>query len=133
MGLTHVEVDLIQCGDVELARRGHIDKDEIRHIPVLALVDSGCYFMAINENIQEILQLPVLGIKRSVLAKGQRGDYPIVGPLQVRYKEHIANCSAIVLPDDSEPLLGALPMEEMHVILDPQRQELIEDPYPIRI
>lgn len=31
-------------------------------------------------------------------------------------------------PGDSEPLLGAIPLEEMDVVIDPQREELIVNP-----
>ncbi len=33
-----------------------------------------------------------------------------------------------MLPGDSEPLLGAIPMEEMDVLIHPQRQELVVNP-----
>jgi len=33
-----------------------------------------------------------------------------------------------VLPGDSEPLLGAIPLEDMDVIIHPQRQELVVNP-----
>jgi hypothetical protein len=34
----------------------------------------------------------------------------------------------MVLPGDCEPLLGAIPLEDMDVLIDPQRQELIVNP-----
>ena len=34
----------------------------------------------------------------------------------------------MVLKGDSEPLLGAIPMEEMDVLIHPRRQELIVNP-----
>lgn len=34
----------------------------------------------------------------------------------------------MVLPGDSEPLLGAIPLEEMDVLIHPLRQELIVNP-----
>jgi len=133
MGLIHVEIDLINVGDKALIRRGHMDPHEMRRITVHARVDSGAMYMAINENIQEVLQLPVVGKKRSELANGQIVDYDIVGPLEVRFEEHISNCSAIVLPGGSEPLLGAIPMEDMNIVIDPMRQELIPSPRPVRM
>lgn len=133
MGLIHVEVDLVNGGDMLAVRHGQMDRDDVRHIGVLALVDSGCMFMAINENIQAVLQLPVVGKHRGELANGLCEDYDIVAPIEVRYDGHVAHCSAVVLPGNSEPLLGAIPMEEMNVIIDPQRQELTVNPRPYRI
>ena len=34
----------------------------------------------------------------------------------------------MILPADSEPLLGAIPMEDMDVLIHPQRQELMVNP-----
>ena len=34
----------------------------------------------------------------------------------------------MVLPGDCEPLLGAIPLEDMDVMIDIQRQELIVNP-----
>jgi len=124
MGLTYAEIELINAGDKECVRRGYMDIDEVRRIRVNALVDSGAYLMAINENIQEVLQLPVVGKERSFLADGQLVEYDVISPLEVRFGEYFTVCKAVVLPGGAEPLLGAIPMEEMHLIIDPRRQEL---------
>jgi clan AA aspartic protease len=133
MGQIHASIELINEVDVENARRGQMDIDEIRKITVSALVDTGALLMAINENIQEYLQLPVVDARRVQLANGQVLNCDVVAPLLVRFKEHTAHCSAVVLPDNAEPLLGAIPLEEMNVIIDPQRQELIPNPQYIRL
>ncbi|HTI11376.1 MAG TPA: hypothetical protein VL832_22540, partial [Puia sp.] len=58
MGLVYSEVKLINAEDIGMVRRCIMDEDEIRHISLRILVDSGSWMLAINENIQEILQLP---------------------------------------------------------------------------
>lgn len=110
------------------AQHGQLDPDEIRKISVNALVDAGSLLMVINENIQDCLQLPVVDSRPLQLASGEILECPVVAPLIVRYKNETAHCSAIVMPDDAEPLLGAIPLEEMNIIIDPQRQELIPNP-----
>jgi hypothetical protein len=55
-------------------------------------------------------------------------EYDVVGPIEVRFKNRDTVCNALVLPGDSEPLLGAIPMEEMDVLIHPLRQELIVNP-----
>ena len=85
--------------------------------------------MVINENIQKILQLPVIGKKGAVLANGDRVECDHVFPLEIRFENRTANLDAIVLPgDDVEPLLGMLPLEQMDVLIDPVRQRLIVNP-----
>ena len=58
MGLVYADIELINSGDLEMVRRHLIDQDEVRHININMLADSGAYMMAINENIQAYLDLP---------------------------------------------------------------------------
>jgi len=128
MGLVYADIELINSDDLALTRRGVIDKDEIKRIRVNALVDTGSYMLAINENIQAYLQLPVVERRNAQLANGLRIQCDVVSPIDIRFKNRETTCRAIVLPGDSEPLLGAIPLEDMDVMVNPLRQELIVNP-----
>jgi hypothetical protein len=52
----------------------------------------------------------------------------VVGPIIVKFKNRTTTCNALVLPGNAEPLLGAIPMEEMDVLIHPLRQEMIVNP-----
>lgn len=95
---------------------------------VSMLADSGAYMMAINETIQEQLQLPYKEKRKAVMANGTIEEFDVVGPIEVKFKNRSAVCNAMVLPRDTEPLLSAIPMEEMDVLIHPLRQELIVNP-----
>lgn len=92
------------------------------------LVDTGSIYMCINENIQEQLQLPVIEKRKGQLADGSIVEYNVVGPIEVRFKNRRCHVDAMVLPGENEPLLGAIPLEDMDVLIHPQRQELIVNP-----
>ncbi len=128
MGQVYAEIELINGDDLSLIRHSLIDKDEVRRIWVTALVDTGTVTLAINENIREQLQLPLLEKKRYRLANEHVVEYDIVGPVEIKFKNRNFLGSAIVLPGDSEPLLGLLPLEGMDVLIDPLREELIVNP-----
>lgn len=128
MGLVYADMEIINGGDLELARRGFIDQDEVKRIFVNLLVDTGSYMLAINEAIQEQLQLPVVEKKRARLADGSVIECNVVSPVELRFKNRRSVCSALVLPGNTEPLLGAIPLEEMDVLIHPLRQELIVNP-----
>jgi clan AA aspartic protease len=128
MGLTYAEIEIINAGDLEMVRRKLMDVDEVKKMHVNMLVDSGAYMMAINENIQEQLQLPVLEKRKAQMADGSINEYAVVGPVEVKFKNRRTVCNAMVLPGDNEPLLGAIPMEDMDVLIHPLRQELIVNP-----
>ena len=128
MGYVYSEIELINGADFNDAKRYRIGEEEIRRTRVTMLVDSGSYLMAINENIQEYLDLPFQYKEPAVLADGRKILCDVVGPIEVRFANRRATCNAFVLPGDSEPLLGAIPMEEMDVLIDARRQELIINP-----
>lgn len=128
MGMVHAEIELINAFDIEMVRRGNMDKDEIKRTTIKVLVDSGAYMLAINENIKDLLNLPVDGKERAVLASGEVVFYDKVSPIRVKFGNRDCLCEAIVLPGDSEPLLGAIPMEAMDLVIHPKRQELTINP-----
>lgn len=128
MGLVYAEIELINNVDLENARSHRIGEEEIRRTRVTMMVDSGAYMMCINENIQAYLQLSFIEKKRVELADGRIVECDIVGPVRVKFANRTATCAAYVLPDNSEPLLGAIPLEEMDVLIHPLRQELVVNP-----
>jgi clan AA aspartic protease len=128
MGLVYADITLINGGDLEMAKRHIIGEDEIKKVNVSMMVDSGAYMMAINETIQAQLGLSFIEKRKAIMADGSVQEYDVVGPIQVKFKNRTAICSAMVLQGDNEPFLGAIPMEEMDVIIHPRRQELIVNP-----
>src|ERR1700752_1742164 len=102
MGTVYAEIELINGEDFFKARRNIIGEDEVKKITVTSLVDSGSYMLAINENIQEYLRLPVIGNKKAQLANGEFVVCPIVSPVELRFKNRGTTCRAMVLPGDSE-------------------------------
>ena len=70
MGVVHADIELINAEDFALARRNVLNKDEVKSMTVNMLVDSGSYMMAINETIQEQMELPFIEKRKSVMANG---------------------------------------------------------------
>lgn len=128
MGMIYADIQLINSGELEMVRRNLLDKEDVKSIWVNALVDTGSCMLAINENIQEQLQLPVLDSKLAQLADGTRITCDVVGPIDLRFKNRQTTVRAMVLPGDAECLLGAIPLEDMDVLIHPLKQELIVNP-----
>ena len=128
MGLVYANITLINGGYLEMAQRHIIGEEEVKKMDVNMMVDSGAYMMAINESIQAQLELRFIEKRKAILADGSVQEYDVVGPIHVKFQNRTAICSAMVLKGDSEPLLGAIPMEEMDVMIHPRRQELIVNP-----
>lgn len=128
MGMVTAKIEIIRAGDLTAFEDGFIKKTDIRSVKVRAIVDSGSYMMAINENIANQLKLSKLDEKTMALADGQLTTLDVVGPVIVKFENRTATCSALVLPNNTEVLLGAIPMEEMDVLIDPKEQKLIVHP-----
>lgn len=129
MGLVYASVQLTNRVDFDIAQRFMIGEEEIRRMHVNMQVDSGIFMMCINEHIKESLGLTLLEARRPIsLADGKRVFLEVAAPIEVRFAGRIAICNAFVLPGDSEPILGAIPMGELDVLIHPQRQELVVNP-----
>lgn len=128
MGHVYAEIELINAIDVALSKNHVIGEEEVKRIHLNILVDTGAFMLTINETIQEVLQLPFKEKRRGQLADGRFIECDVVGPVDIRFKNRLATGSAMVLPGDSEPLLGVLPLEEMDVLVHPAREELIVNP-----
>ena len=128
MGSTYADIELINAEDLGLARRYVISDEEVKRLHINLLVDTGSYNLCINETIQEQLDLPFLEKRKGQLANGSIQEYALVGPIVLKFKNRQTVCNALVLPGDNEPLLGAIPLEDMDVLIHPLRQELIVNP-----
>lgn len=128
MGVIYAGITLINGEDLVLAKRVIIGKDEVKQMTVNMLVDTGSVYMCINETIKEQLQLRIIEKRKGQLANGEVVEYDPAGPIEVRFKNRRCNVDATVLPGDSEPLLGSIPLEDMDVLIHPYRRELIVNP-----
>jgi clan AA aspartic protease len=95
-------------------------------LEVSALADSGAVHLCIPEHLAVQLQLRELERREVVLADGHRSSVPYMGPVEVRFANRRCFTGAMVLGD--EVLLGAIPMEDMDLVLHPQLQQLTVNP-----
>ncbi len=128
MGLIYADIELINADDVAFAKRHIIGDEEVKRMHVNLLVDTGAYNLCINEDIQAQLELPFVEKRKGQLANGSIEEYDMVGPVVVKFKNRQTVCNALVLQGGNEPLLGAIPLEDMDVLIHPLRQELIVNP-----
>jgi len=128
MEYIYADIELINGEDLTLFRKHIIGEDEIKRMPVSILVDKGSYLLAINENIQEQLKLPVVEQRKAQLTNGRIIDCDVVAPVELKFKNRRTTCRAIVLPKDSTPILGRIPFDDMDVLIHPIKRELIVNP-----
>jgi hypothetical protein len=90
------------------------------------LVDTGAVHLCLPEHIAIQLDLKELERREVTVAGGRRLKEPYCGPIQIRFKNRHSFTGALVMGD--EPLLGAIPMEDMDLALIPSRHSVDVNP-----
>ena len=99
---------------------------ELEAVEIDALADTGAIHLCIPPHIQIQLQLEEIDAKEVTLADGSRKLVPYVGPIELRYKNRVGFAGALVMGD--MPLLGAIPMEDMDLVVVPKTRQVIVNP-----
>lgn len=99
---------------------------KIKSIETTVLVDSGALHLCIPAHLQIQLKLKEIDKKEVALADGSKKMVPYVGPVEIRFKNRVGFIGALVMGD--QPLLGAIPMEDMDLRIIPGKRELDVNP-----
>jgi len=125
MGKVTTDITLLNAGDETIAERGIIKEQKIRSVKVKATVDTGAGTLIINEEVRRQLGLNLRGEPRNVLmADGRKQAFQETEPVTICWQNRNSTCKAILLPDAKEILLGAIPLEDMDLIINPGLQEV---------
>ncbi len=95
-------------------------------VEVEALADTGATYLVVPEHIRIQLSLEATSQKEVTLADGSKRMVPYVGPIEARFKNRVAYVGGIVMGD--EVLLGAIPMEDMDLVVMPQQRMVDVNP-----
>jgi len=115
MGLIHATIELSNPRD-----------KKIRPVSTSSLVDFGALHLCIPEHVAIQLELEELYKREVTTADGRKHLVPYMGPIAVKFENRGCYTGALVFGD--EVLLGAVPMEDMDVLISPAKQALIVNP-----
>lgn len=101
-------------------------KPELRQMSIRALADAGALMLCLPEHIALQLDLQTESLREVTVADGRSMNVPYVGPVKVSFENRICFVGALVLGD--EVLLGAVPMEDMDLLLSHSRQSIVVNP-----
>jgi clan AA aspartic protease len=91
-----------------------------------ALADTGALHLCMPEHVAIQLQLQEIEKREVTLADGSKRLIPYVGPVRVQFANRQCFVGAMVLGD--EVLLGAIPMEDMDLVVRPTTQDVAVNP-----
>ncbi len=95
-------------------------------IEVDALADTGAMHMCIPRQIALQLRLEEYDKKEATLADDSKGLFSYVGPIETRFKNRVGLGGALVMGD--QVLLGAIPMEDMDLVVSPKDRKIDVNP-----
>jgi hypothetical protein len=135
MSTFKAEITLENPRDAGNAAEGIINEAKVRRLTVDALVDTGAWTLVINEETRAKLGLRILGPGTSEVANGVVESGFLTEPVLIYWQDRHAACEAFVLPNETEVLFGALPLEGMDLMVYPKLEKLIgaHGDQPLRI
>jgi clan AA aspartic protease len=125
MGTTYAEITLKNEVDVGMEERGLIKESEVRQITLRVVADTGADTLIINEEVRAALGLRIRGPADAWLADGNKSGCQVAEPVAVHWKDRSMTCRPWVLTGAKEVLLGAIPLEDMDLMVDPTSQQVV--------
>lgn len=99
---------------------------DLAAVEVTALVDTGALHLCIPEHVRIQLKLEAIDQKEVTLADGSKQLVPYVGPIEIKFKNRTGFAGALVL--GTQVLLGAIPVEDMDLIVIPKTRTVDVNP-----
>lgn len=99
---------------------------ELSSIEVKSLVDTGALHLCFPEHLKNQLDLKELEKREVTIADGSKKMCSYVGPIKIEFKNRSCFTGALVLGETA--LLGAIPMEDMDLVINPAKLSLTVNP-----
>ena len=115
MGLIHAEIEL-----------SNPRERNIEPINVKLQVDTGSLHLCVPQHVAIQLELEELYKREMTTVDGKKHLVPYMGPISIKFMNRGCFTGALVFGD--EVLLGAVPMEDMDVLISPAKQALVVNP-----
>jgi clan AA aspartic protease len=122
MGITYTEITLKNSGDVDKAEDALIKEQDIRQVTVQAMVDTGAGTLVIPETVCKQLGLRIQGLRSATIVGGGKTFCKRTSPVIIYWKDRSTACNALVVPGETNILLGAIPLEDLDLIVNPVKQ-----------
>lgn len=115
MGLVKVDVSL-----------SNPKKPKLKSVQTQALVDTGAITLCIPEHVRIQLALQELERREVTVANGKKEVVPYAGPVKITCLGRSCYAGALVLGD--RVLLGAVPMQDMDLVISPTKEQVTVNP-----
>ena len=115
MGLIRAEIEL-----------ANPTKPDLKPMVVEALVDTGAMTMCIPEHVAVQLGLEAIETREVTTADEKSHVIAYTGPIRIRFENRTCFTGALVIGETV--LLGAVPMEDMDLVVSPAAETIVVNP-----
>ncbi len=98
----------------------------LESVEVRAVVDTGVFTLCIPEHVRIQLDLQEAERREVTVASGKKEAVSYVGPVKIACLGRASYAGAVVLGD--RVLLGAIPLEDMDLVISPTKQQVTVNP-----
>ena len=99
---------------------------QLQSMTVQCLVDTGATYLVLPQHVATQLNLTPIEHREATTADGSSHEVPYAGPVQVSFEDRNCFVGAVIMGD--EVLLGAVPMEDMDLVVHPKLRKLSVNP-----
>ena len=109
--------------EVELSNPLQPDRRPVR---VNARADTGSLMLCVPDTVARQLDVALESTRDVEVADGRQAKVPYVGPVRVRFGDRTCFVGALVM--GTEVLLGAVPMNDMDLVVNPKLGQVTVNP-----
>jgi predicted aspartyl protease len=128
MGKTLVAAKIENLKDLWMAEKGVVPAEQVRHLEVPdALVDTGGTYLSMPTRLIGQLGLDYVRTRKTLTAAGPI-DGRIFTAVRLTVQGRDCNIDVAEVPDGCPVVIGAVPLELMDFVVDPNGRRLIGNP-----
>lgn len=124
MGRVMTEIMVANNQDVQLALRGALPEAEVRRMRLQATVDTGANYLVLPVDVANRLDLPKVGDVMVHYADKRSETRELVGQVEVTLLGRQSTFRAILEPNRTTALIGAIVLEDLDFLVDCGNQKL---------
>jgi clan AA aspartic protease len=125
VGRFSVEFQVANDRDVMKAEEGLLAEDKVRRLTIRGVVDSGAGRLVLPKSVVDELGLPRSDKVKVRYADRRSRTRDTVQHVQVEIQGRKGTFTAIVEPDRTEALIGAIVLEDLDFLVDCLKQQLV--------
>jgi predicted aspartyl protease len=125
VGRFAVDVDIANFTDTEKVREGSLEPNQVRHVTIKGVVDSGAARFVLPADVVKHLGLRITGKVKVRYADGRTAVRNTAQGALVSLLGREDTFTAVVEPKRDTALIGAVVLEELDLLVDCTHQRLV--------